>query len=87
MHDQDKTDKTGTREAKPPRFVILQHTVPVSVEVDLENGRVAQVVVHDEELSPPLLEKTDASVPPEIAKRAADIAQQDEYWPAWKFGW
>ena len=68
--------------------VYVQFMVPVLVKVDLDQGRVSDVHVLDEEIddrSAEVLPVEKGQVRAEEARRAIELCESEE-WPAWRFG-
>jgi len=73
--------------------ISIAYTVPVQVLVDLDTGRVARVVVIDEDVQPDRGgyredEATGRPCTDEQANAAYDVAEDgDNEWPSWDLGW
>jgi hypothetical protein len=81
--------------------ILIKYTVPVYVEVNLDEGTIERVVVQDDEatlaeadpLTPGIPVVFDADTWEEVtdAERDAAVAlaqgSDDADWPAWCFGW
>lgn len=82
-------------------IITLKGTVPVYVQVDLEDKSVRQVVVDDEHLTygheveedvVPFFSKVDAKDENGLHATQAEVVEafsflEDVEWPAWQFGW
>lgn len=67
--------------------VHVEYSVPVLVEVDLDDETVVAVTVDDEQVEGPttVIALEGGSVSARAASTALGIAEEDS-WPAWEFG-